>query len=200
MKVLLIPGMGRTPVSLWRLRRFLRREGHEATVAGYSATFERFEAIVARVRRHLEALAATGMPYAVVAHSLGGILTRAALPGVTPKPARLVFLGTPFRAPRLAVRLASRWPYRLVNGECGQRLADDAFLAALPLPDVPLTAIAGTRGPRGRWSPFGSDPNDGIVAVGEAACDGVEAVHLPATHTFLMNHPEARAVIRRALS
>ena len=35
---------------------------------------------------------------------------------------------------------------------------------------VPYTIIAGTGGPRGRWSPFGSEPNDGIVAVSETAC------------------------------
>jgi hypothetical protein len=65
---------------------------------------------------------------------------------------------------------------------------------------VPYTIVAGTAGPRGRWSPFGDEPNDGIVAVSETPIlDEDPVVRLPVTHTFMMNNAEVQAVIRRAL-
>lgn len=197
MNLLLIHGMGRTPLSMWRLARHLRRNGHEVTLAGYSVTFERFGPIVERLTRRLLALAARGEPYAVVAHSLGGILAQTALPGVWPLPEHLILLGTPSRPPRLAVRLASRWPYRLINGECGQLLSRDDFFASLPRLDVRVTSIAGTSGPRGKWSPFGDVPNDWVVAEDEMWAPDVT---VRGTHTFLMNHREVREVVLRVLA
>jgi predicted esterase len=54
MRLLLVHGMGRTPLSLARLARFLWREGHRVERLGYVAAFETFESIRARVRRKLE--------------------------------------------------------------------------------------------------------------------------------------------------
>lgn len=189
--------MGRTPLSMWRLARYLRRNGHDVTLTGYSVTFERFGPIVERLGRRLQALAARGEPYAVVAHSLGGILVQAALPNVWPSPEHLILLGTPARPPRLAVRLASRWPYRFINGECGQLLSRDDFFASLPRLDVKVTSIAGTSGPRGKWSPFGDVRNDWVVAEDETWTPDVT---VRGTHTFLMNHPEVREIVRVVLT
>jgi pimeloyl-ACP methyl ester carboxylesterase len=199
-RVLLLHGMGRTPLSMWRLGRFLSRHGHQVELAGYSATFERFARITTRVRARLLRLSEHGEPYAVVGHSLGGLIARAALADVPTPPARLVLLGTPGQPPRLAMRLVRRWPYRLLNGECGQLLAREEFFTTLPLPPVPITSIAGTAGPRGRWSPFGEELNDWVVAVGEAPQGPGDApVHVEATHTFLMNHRAVRELILQAL-
>ncbi len=200
--VLLVHGMARTPASLLRLGLALRRAGWRPAWLGYVAALEPFDAIRARLRRRLEALAAAGAPYAVVGHSLGGLLTRAALagwPSALPRPHHLVMLGTPNRSPRLARRLARTWPYRLVNGDCGQRLADPAFFDALPPAAVPVTLVVGTAGPVGRWSPFGEDQNDGVVAVEETVLAGAATLLLPVRHTFMMNAPAVRAVLLEAL-
>jgi hypothetical protein len=203
MRVLLVHGLGRTPASLWGLSRALRDAGHEPAFVGYVAAVERFEAIRSRVRRRLEAAAASGAPYAAVGHSLGGLLLRAALadwPGTLPLPARLIMLGTPSHSPRLARRLQRFWPYRLAMGEAGQLLARPAFFADLPDLPVPGTVVAGVRGLGGRWSPFGTEPNDGIVALSETLPrDGVPVVEVPAAHAFLMNHPSVRRLVTEAL-
>jgi hypothetical protein len=60
---------------------------------------------------------------------------------------------------------------------------------------VPTTVIAGTRGWRGRWSPFAAEENDGVVAVDEVAIEGLDLVRVPAWHTFLMNSREVVALI-----
>jgi pimeloyl-ACP methyl ester carboxylesterase len=203
MRVLLVHGLGRTPASLWGLSRALREAGHEPGFVGYVAAVERFEVIRSRVRRRLLAAAASGPPYAAIGHSLGGLLVRAALadwPDALPLPSRLIMLGTPNQSPRLARRLQRFWPYRLAMGEAGQLLARPAFFAELPELRVPGTLVAGVRGVGGRWSPFGEEPNDGIVALSETRpSEGVPVVEVPAAHAFLMNHPAVRRLVTEAL-
>jgi pimeloyl-ACP methyl ester carboxylesterase len=201
MRLLLVHGMGRTPLSLGRLSRFLRQHGHRPERVGYVAAIEGFERIRNRVRARLEALAQSGEPYAVIGHSLGGLALRAALSGLDPGPAHLILLGTPSRSPRLARRLHRFWPYRLATGESGQLLARPEFFARLSPPQVPYTIIAGCAGRCGRGSPFGSDPNDWLVAVEETKITVADIpTILPVGHTFMMNDNRVHAAISRALA
>jgi Alpha/beta hydrolase family len=200
--VLLVHGLWRTPLSLLSLVHRLRTYGHRPEQFGYAAVAQRYDAILARLLRRLDRLAASGVPYAVIGHSLGGVLLRAALPRIAgPPPRHLVMLGTPNRPPVLARRLGAHWLYRRLMGECGINLSSHDFYAALPVPEVPYTIVAGTAGSRGRWSPFGGEPNDGIVAVSETRIrDQDEIVLLPVTHTFMMNNRDLQAVIGRTLA
>jgi hypothetical protein len=109
-------------------------------------------------------------------------------------------LGTPNRPPRLARRLHRLWPYRLVNGECGRLLAQAEFFLGLPPMAVPCTIVAGTGGRRSRWSPFGPDANDGVVAVDEAELNGAAYLaQVPVRHTFMMNDRRVRALVLNVL-
>ena len=199
MHVLFVHGMGRTVLSLYLLERAVRRDGHHVHRLGYVAAVESFDRIVRRVRHRIDALAESGQPYALVGHSLGGVLLRAALaepPAVGRAPAHLIMLGTPNRSPRLARRLHRVWLYRRVHGDCGQRLADASFLNNLPPPAAPYTIIAGTAGWQGRWSPFGSEPNDGVVARSETLIQDTDVpIVMPVLHTFIMNHRRVHEVI-----
>ncbi|MBK8726964.1 MAG: alpha/beta hydrolase [Holophagaceae bacterium] len=189
MRALIVHGMGRTPLAAAQLAYRLGRAGVQASLFGYVAAFQDFDAIASRLGRRLERLAASG-PYIVVGHSLGGLLLRAALaklPTETPLPAHLFLVGSPHRSPRLARRLRDRCLFRLFSGDSGRMLADPSRMRKLPFPDVPVTVIAGTAGfPR----PFRGRTNDGIVTVGEAHIGGVELVPVSAIHTFLLNSGE----------
>ncbi len=193
MDVLLVHGMGRTPLSMAWLGQRLRASGIRAHYFGYCAAVESVERMTDRLARRLQAMPG---PYVAVGHSLGGVLLRLAidrLPADVRRPDRLVLVGSPRGAPRLARRF-STWPvYRLISGEAGQMLADGSRMAALPAPAVPCTVVVGTRGFPPRLSPFGDEPNDGLVAVAEVApVEGVETLMLARGHTFLMNARELR--------
>lgn len=203
MRVLLIHGLSRTPLSLVGLARDLRRAGYRTELVAYAGAVETFPRIVARVRRRLEAAAQGGGPYAVVAHSLGGLIVRAALerwPATQPLPRQLIMLGTPSQAPRVARRFHRWWPYRLVNGQSGQLLADPDFFARLPRPAVPITVIAGTKAWPAPLSLLGGTPNDGLVAVDEARLESeATLIEVRASHTFMMNNRQVRAAVREVL-
>jgi pimeloyl-ACP methyl ester carboxylesterase len=200
--VLLVHGLWRTPLSFLSLVRRLRECGYRTERFGYAAIAQGYEVIVERLVRRLERLGDGGAPYVVIGHSLGGILLRSALARLTgPLPEHFVMLGTPNRSPRLARGLGVRWAYRRLMGESGANLASESFYRALPAPPVPYTIVAGTAGPRGRWSPFGDELNDGVVAVAETRIRDDDAiVVLRVTHTFMMNNAEVQAVIRRRIA
>ena len=191
MHVLLIHGLGRTTLSMKRLGRAVRRAGATPVYFGYVAAFETVEHIVERLRQQLVAVAAQG-DYAAVCHSLGGLLLRAAiarLPADVRRPQHVVMLGTPHSAPLLAKRFESHWWYRLLNGDAGRMLASTDRMRSIPLPNVPVTLVAGTLGPRAFvWRRFGGEPHDGIVAVSETRIGGDEEfVTLPVRHPWMMN-------------
>lgn len=195
--VLLVHGLWRTPICMLSLGRRLRREGFGARQFAYVSVAESYERIVARLAAQLTRLAEAG-PYGVVGYSLGGVLLRAALARLdaAPPPVHLVMIGTPNRPPLLARRLSSFATFHLAVGESGSKLSQKAFYRELPVPTVPYTIIAGTRGPVGRLSPFGSRRNDGIVGLDETRIrDDDPVVAVPVSHAFL---PSA-AVVQSAV-
>jgi len=200
---MLVHGMKRSPLSLLGLATDLYRRGHRPELFAYAAALEPFNTIRDRLQDRLHRLAVHTTEYAVIGHSLGGIFLRAAMadhPQLLPAPAHLITLGTPTQVPRLAQR-AQRLPlYRWLTGDAGERLVDTQFLAELPQPVCDWTAISGTVGWYGSKSPFGTDPNDGVVAVEETKSAFVGThVEVRAPHTLLMNNGEVRTLIARTL-
>lgn len=202
MQVLLVHGLWRTPASMLSLSRRLRREGYVTRLFGYAAVAEPYERIVRRLADRIGYAAELG-PYSIVGYSLGGVLLRDALsrmPAAQRRPERIVFLGTPNRAPRMASLFSSYPPYRWITGECGVNLATPEFYAGLAEPPVPYTIVAGTRGPRGRWSPFGERANDGLVGLEETRIhDDDPVVELPVTHAFMLGDARVHQVVVDAL-
>lgn len=198
MLVLLVHGLGRTPVSLFGLASALRQAGHHTRFFGYSPTFETLPRILRRLERRLRSLTNSGRPVGLVGHSLGGLLLRLALDRVPSlRVHHFVMLGTPNRGSFMA-RWASRWlPFRLFTRDCGRFLAT---CESLPELRVPCTAIAGTGGPLGRYLPFGREPNDWIVSVAEATIDPQSTMTFSAVHSFLMDYPEVRTRVLRAFA
>jgi hypothetical protein len=198
MRAILIHGMGRTPLAMAPLAARLRAAGMDTALFGYVAAVERWDGCLRRLQSFIERRAGPE-PYILVGHSLGTVLTRAVLPQLARPPAACFFIAPPTLACRLARRLAPRGLYRLLTGEMGQLLANPEFMDALPLPEVPVRIYSGTAGPRGRHSPFGAEPNDGVLAVGETLLPGVPVLEVRALHTFVMNNRSVAEDIVRAV-
>jgi pimeloyl-ACP methyl ester carboxylesterase len=201
MLVLLVHGLGRTPLSMFGLAPALRRAGHHTRFFAYSPTFEPLPRIVRRLTGGLRELARHGRPIGLVGHSLGGLLLRLAVAEVPELPVhRLVMLGTPNRPPRIARWAWRRFVFRGFTRGCGRFLACPDSIPALPIPAVPYTLIAGTAGPRGIWSPYGDEPNDGIVAASELPIrDADSPLLFPVWHSFMMNDRAVKAAVRAAM-
>lgn len=195
MNILLIHGLGRTPLSMMALAQDLSGAGHQTDLFGYFTWLHSFDDIAGRLRDRITELAALG-PYGIVSHSMGGLLTRAALaPREVPQPQHVVMLAPPNQPPRLA-RLAHKLPpFRWFAQQSGNYLASPDFYATLTPLRCPYTLIAGTSGPRGPLSPFGEEINDAIVSLTEVKMRPTDApVQIPAFHSWIMLNPEARAI------
>lgn len=179
----------------------LQASGYETESFSYVALFESFDDIVKRLRDRLKALSVSGT-YGIVSHSLGGVLTRAALTQPDfPLPAQVVMLAPPNQSPRLGRFANQLLPYQLFSRQCGANLASRNFYTCLPPLDCPYKIIVGTAGPVGSFSPFGQEVNDGIVSIEEAKMqEGDRPLEVPAFHSFIMNHPQTKRLTIRAFS
>lgn len=203
MIILFVHGLGRTPLSGWRLLRQLRCAGLKTRTFGYTAFFENFDAIVARLRTEFSLLDASES-YVVVAHSLGGVLVRAALNSMLPGaayPRHVYLLGSPVRASRIAARLKDNFMFRTLARDCGQLLASAERMKAIGPLDVPTTGIVGVRGICGRYSLFGDEVNDGIVSVSEVMAPWLtKYVQVPIFHTLLPSSRRVANIILQELT
>jgi hypothetical protein len=200
MNVFLIHGQGRTTTAMRLLGVRLSRCGHQVRYFRYYTRREKFAQIVKRLIETIKALP-QNQPYALIGHSMGGLVARASLPALADhSPAYLILLASPSRPPRL-VPWAVRNPiYRFLTYDCGQRIADAEFYRSLPKPTIPTTIIAGTGGPRGKWFPLGLEANDSVLTVHETRLGNeTEVIQVPALHTFIMNSREVFRHIDRIL-
>ncbi len=210
MRVFLIHGMGRTPVSMWVLAQRLARAGHQTTLFGYNVTVEPLPAIAERFTRRIRetlvgaAVAlptgADPLPYAVVGHSLGNIITRFAEPSLPAGLSRFAMLAPPNQPSAVARTLRDNKLFKLLSRDAGRRLTDPSFYAGLPTPTVPSLIIAGTRGPRWRGLPFGGRPNDSVVSVDETRLGDIPLVEVHGGHTFLMNRRDVFDLVHAFLT
>lgn len=179
-------------MSMWILKKRLQRAGYSVSLFGYIVTLDTLETIGERFLAHVaQQLESTGIrSYAVVGHSLGNIITRHVSPRLPAGFERFVMLAPPNRPAAMARALKDNWLFKAATRDAGQRLSDDEFYAALPVPDVPSLIIAGTRGPKFRWLPFQGKTNDTIVGLEETFLEGVPVQRVHAAHSFLMNRQD----------
>jgi pimeloyl-ACP methyl ester carboxylesterase len=202
LQALFVHGMGRSPLSGWPLLRRLKGAGLETQTFGYAVTIHGFSAIAERLSARIEQLARQG-DYILIGHSLGGVLIRAALADLhadVPRPRHLFLLGSPVQPARLARRLRFNPIFRALTRDCGQLLGSGRRMRGIKVPNVPVTAVTGTRAAPRALGLFGNEPNDGIVSASETFADWIEdRVEIPVVHTLLPSSLEAADAILRRL-
>ncbi|MEY3014399.1 MAG: hypothetical protein RIT45_3134 [Pseudomonadota bacterium] len=203
--VLLLHGLARTRVSMAGMARFLEGQGYRT----FAHTYPSRRHGVAELAEQVAEVALRELgpgPIDAVTHSLGGVLARQ-MAGMLPL-RRVVMLAPPNAGSDLARTLEGFGPFSWLYGPAGRDVA-----RAEGWPDAircEVGVIAGTRAPSlgnpVSWlsrgiGVFGADrPSDGTVAVDETHLPGMtDFATVHASHTWIMNHPEARQMVQRFL-
>ena len=142
--VLVLPGFTENAGTMWWLARRLARAGFYPVLVDFPSTLHRIEQNVEFLRLFISSLRAKvgGEPIPVVAHSMGGLITRTLIHSHADHGVRtLVAIASPFRGTRLA-RIGTRLGLR---GHClGQMIPGSEFMQRFPpsLPcDVPILSL-----------------------------------------------------------
>lgn len=203
MKILFVHGLGATRFDFFPSACRLSKLGYKTAALSYFASLQTLDSIRKRLQHQLEEIASAG-DYAVVGHSLGGVLLREALLSLAPavhQPKHLFLLGSPIVATRSNTYL-SRYPmHNLLFGQCGQLVASPERMRAIGLPAIPTTCVVGTKPFPGRFSLLGKAPNDGIVLEAEL-CLALfsDVVRISATHPLLPFSAHLPGIIHERLA
>lgn len=179
--------MGRSPLSFALLRRRLDDMGHITSSFGYSVSTDSLESIANKWVAHIAREVSPNERYAVIGHSLGGIITRLAFPRLPPGLSKFVMLAPPNRSPAAAQQLKHNRLFRLLTGDAGQKLGDVNFYATLPVPTVPTLVFAGTLA-AGSLFHRGGEVGDAVLSADETHLAGARHLEVRAIHTFIMNN------------
>lgn len=190
--VVLLHGLGRTPLSMLALSIAARRRGYRVINWHYRSALHSIAAHADAFAREV-APRLTGAPRVhFITHSLGGIVVRQFL-ATHPLPnlGRVVMLAPPNGGSEVA-DVMQHWlkPVKPLR-ELG---TDNASTPrALPPARFPVGVIAGSRSHIPLFSHWMHDvPNDGVVAVERTKLEGMkDFLVLHRTHTFLPWAPDA---------
>ena len=207
--LLFIHGLWMTGAEAFAFRRRMERDhGFDTTVFAYRTTQEPLDAVIDKLREHIERQRSATLH--IAAHSLGGLVALNYLArhhAVTP-PGRLVLLGSPVNGSAAARRLGGFELGRRLIGPVATevllaawrrdgRASDDGSRGDPPYGELPRDTgvVAGTR-PMGlgRWVAGFDEPNDGTVAVAETELDGArDRLVLPVSHLGMLMSPRVAA-------
>lgn len=202
-RVMLLHGIARTHRHMRSLERTLATDGYDVLNVAYPSTRAPISKLADFVAEKAADFITTDEPLHIVAHSMGGLVTRSLLQRHRPTTlARVVMLGTPNHGSEVADLLARNAAYRWFYGPAGQelitgRLSKPAFA---DVADFELGVIAGTRSIDPISSLIIRRPNDGKVSVESTRLAGMkEHLILPVTHTFMPQNPVVKAAVIRFL-
>jgi len=194
-QVLLLHGLGESPLNMAALEVALRLSGYAvANIAYPSTSGSTAEVADAHVRPWLHRLARAGRVH-VVTHSMGGVVIRYILQSEVPDNLGRIVMLAPGHHGSALLELYRRHPlYRLTMGPAGQEtgLADHCFACHLP-ERLPAEAgvIAGTLS-LDPLAPFVLKwPNDGRLDAASTRIAGAQLALAPSTHDAITFDPLA---------
>lgn len=198
--VVLLHGMARSHASMNKLAEALEAEHYQVINEGYPSTdFDIATLAEDYVGKTIRGCASAEKLH-FVTHSLGGILVRQYLANHPLEHlGRVVMLGPPNQGSEVVDALKNVPGFTFVNGPAGSQLGTDPTSVPNTLGpvDFPVGVIAGSHTFNPLLSLLLPNPDDGKVSVERTRVKGMrDHIVIPATHTFMMRHPE---VIRQTL-
>jgi pimeloyl-ACP methyl ester carboxylesterase len=196
--VVLLHGITRSARSFRKMQGALEAAGFATLNIDYRSRAKSLDALVVDIHPAIAAFAARlDGPIHFVAHSMGGLLTRAYVAKYPPtRLGHVLLLGTPNNGSEIADRFGRLALYRMFFGPAGQQLTttpDAVTRALLPAPTYPLGVIAGNRSVYPIASRFLPSPNDGRVSVESTKLNGMaDHIVIPTAHPLLVR--DARAI------
>lgn len=191
-RVILIHGLGRSPLSMIWLQWTLERAGYQVTNLRYPSRGS--DALPRALERLDQAIHSQNQPIPgqihFVTHSLGGIVLRDYLAGhAITNLGRVVMLAPPNHGSELADYLKKCWLGRFILGPVGCQLGTAA--ADLPARLGPADFQPGVIASDGPGIPWNCllfhGPSDGIVSVQSAKLDGMaDFLVVHGSHTWIM--------------
>ncbi|HSJ13784.1 MAG TPA: alpha/beta hydrolase family protein [Longimicrobiales bacterium] len=181
--VVLVHGMGRTPLSMAALEHDFEAAGYRVLNWGYSSWCCTVAELAGRLRADLDTWRGDADRIHFVGHSLGNIIVRQLLAEDNELPAgRVVMLAPPNQGSADADRY-TRWLGNLLKPLPELRTDSTGSVRRIPLrSDIEVGIIAGDR--------------DGKVTVAETRLEGARAhVVVPAAHSFIMLRQDVRTLV-----
>jgi len=202
--VILLHGLGRTPISMKRIEWTLRKQNYRVVNVRYPSTRVSIQDAADRwlgdVLKNQITDSAAKVHF--VAHSLGGIVLRQYLSNhEIPNLGRVVMLAPPNHGSELADHLLNNYLYRLVTGPAGQQLgtAEASVPNRLGPVDFELGVIAGDRSFNPLFSSWIPGPDDGKVSVSSAKMPGAHFLLVHHSHTWMAWSPQVNSAIAEFL-
>ncbi|WP_415073241.1 esterase/lipase family protein [Legionella sp.] len=188
--VVLVHGLMRTSLSMAPLKFYLQRHGYEVRIYSYPSPRYSIHQHAQQLNYFIKQLEAEnpGVKIHFVTHSMGGIITREALSRLSKKEFNqigyLVMMAPPNQGSKLAKLSTNIFPILKSMIKPLSELSSEhsAYVHRVPIPPLKMGIIAG------RY--------DAKVPPEAARMDGfAEPIVISTTHTFIMNHPEAKKLI-----
>ena len=201
--VILIHGITRSSKSMSAFREPLTKAGFCVFPFDYPSTRVEIPESADDLRQVIESLDGIES-LSIVAHSMGGLVTRAYLDKqADPRIQRLVMLGSPNSGAELAdlMRGKANFAFKPLLGPAGQQLVTDpeGLIARLPTPPCEFAVIAGGRGGNG-FNPLIPGDDDGIVSVASTRLPGAaDFLQVTSLHLSLLSSSEAISATTRFL-
>ena len=194
--VILLHGLGRTHLSMLKLKIFLEKNGYKVFNFPFSTLKKTTEEIEKKLEKYIKkhGLDRDEKIY-FVTHSFGGIIARLYLakhPNL--KKCRIVMLAPPNKGSKLAEKLKNNKIVRALLNPPIEELGKDK--KSLPLkintPDYEIGIIAGTKNIFPFFSKIISAKSDGIISVEETKLENMkDFTTVNSGHTFIMQNKMA---------
>jgi triacylglycerol lipase len=187
--VILVHGLGRSRLSMWKLERALEAQGYQVINWGYNSLTG---GIIEHGNKLADMIASLPKDLLIhgVGHSLGGLILRQAFVLQPQAKRRLVTLGTPHHGARLIARYPLLFNQHYIPQVIREMHPESLTMRDLPIPNIEIGVIAGIQ----KFHLFNPISwlnclaNEGIPHDGTVDVESTKAVGLTDYREIYVNH------------